>query len=175
MLSLFFTIDIRRNKTNQMLIYIFFFIICELMLLTITFVHEIGHAIFILLFKGKIKTISIGKGATIFTIGKIEIKKKFWYGGLCLSEDSFSKLSIVSRILIILGGILMNIFFAIIFYYLHLITKGQISIYYMTYSVLNFMYAVKNLIPVTKNGINYDGKQLYLILKYGKSSVFSKE
>ena len=54
----------------------------------ITFIHELGHALFVLLFGKEVREISLGYGKDLVRIKKFVVKRSFgWNGGYCSWEN----------------------------------------------------------------------------------------
>lgn len=51
-----------------------------------TFIHELGHALFVKLFGGKVIQVEIGTGPVLFQIGSVAFKRMFFLGGFCIFE-----------------------------------------------------------------------------------------
>lgn len=66
-------------------------------------------------------------------------------------------------------GKFINAVLCCIFYCLHKNSNGLIATYCMIFNGLNFIYFIQKLIPIIDKYLtNYDGKDLYLILKNKK-------
>ncbi len=139
----------------------------------IILLHELGHAFFAKLFGNKNIKITIGSGKPILNLKFIEIRKiYFWFGNYNSSRDK--EISKLKKILILSGGALVNLITATTLWILlenKIIEYNFLIPIFISYS---FYVGIGTLIPITYyNGTNSDGKQIYQILKYGKSNFYN--
>lgn len=155
-----------------------------IMLPLILLIHECGHAFFAKLFGGKVTDITIGYGKLIYSKGILNIKSWYFVYGHCFWKDLKTN-SKISKILIILGGIIFNVLsMAFVFIpYLILYPKYNIddtvvfATIFHTFLEYSFSFVVFNLIPfrIPIFRMDNDGLQLYKLIKYGYSNTFIDE
>jgi len=145
----------------------------------ILIIHECGHAFFAKLFGGKVTNITIGYGKKIYSKGILEIKLWYFINGFCSYKDLKTN-SKASKIIIILGGIIFNVFsMALVFIPAFILypsynidnTVVLASIFH-TFLEFSLMFVVFNSLPIKIFGMNSDGLQLYQLIRYGKSSFY---
>ncbi|WP_189603722.1 site-2 protease family protein [Salinimicrobium marinum] len=85
-----------------------FFLAFFLVMPLISILHEGGHVFFAWLFGGKNIKVSLGTGKPIFQWGMLEVRKYYFWYGLCIFENLRIKRK-WSNILIFFGGSLFNI------------------------------------------------------------------
>ncbi|TYR80761.1 hypothetical protein FZC66_10370 [Priestia megaterium] len=139
-----------------------------LVLPLVTLVHQLGHSVFALLFGGKVD-FTIGRGKTIFALGKLKIKSIYFLDSFCKYEklrwdnrfthalvyaggSIFNLLSIFA----INGLIMMNVLHTNIFWYQFV----YFSVYYIVFSLLPIKYTEDS---------SSDGRAIYDVLRYGKT------
>lgn len=128
--------------------------------------HELSHALAVILFGGEVIKINIGSGKTILKLGRLHIHQWYWNRG----DFSFKNLEndkILSRIIILLSGPLSNLLFALILYFINLkIASNDMSEIFITWAMLVFLTTI---IPSKFLGRYSDGLQIYQLIKTGKS------
>lgn len=141
----------------------------------IILIHELGHAFFNFIFGGETKKIVIGKGKRLFSIGVLEIRRWYFYSGQC-SVKSPENDSKPLKIIMLLGGVLFQLFIGIILLLLvksGIIEHGNWLDVFLSFS---FFIAVSAIIPITYlDSMNSDGKQIYYTIRYGTSQLFDDE
>ena len=128
--------------------------------------HELSHALAVILFGGDVIRINLGSGKTILKFGRLHINKWYWNSG----DFSFKNLKndrILSRIIILLSGPLSNLLLALILYFINLkIGSNDMSEIFITWAIIVFLTTI---IPSKFLGRHSDGLQIYQLLKTGKS------
>lgn len=135
--------------------------------------HEIGHCICAMLMGGKITHIRLGLGPKLIKIGLLTINIYYFAGGEFGYKDLKFK-SKKSRVFILLGGVLMNLILGIIFLLIPNPKNVMVGVLFDLATKVNFFIFICNLIPIKMNGMNTDGKQIFDILKYGKSTLWGE-
>jgi membrane-associated protease RseP (regulator of RpoE activity) len=125
----------------------------------ITLIHELGHAFFASVFGGKVNKLIIGTGRTIFKFNKFYVKTAFFLGG----EFSHTNPKInnkLSNALIHLGGTFFNLLSALILFVLTY--SGLIPNVHFANILFeaSMFFSIFNIIPLTMDGLDTDGKQL---------------
>jgi hypothetical protein len=146
-----------------------FFFAFFLVLPVITFLHEGGHVFFAWLMGGKNIKVTIGSGKVLFRLGVIEVRKYYFWYGLC-SFDNLRRNERFAYILIFSGGILFNAVAVLILIYLidnQYVDAGLIT-YQFTYFSLYFIFFA--LLPMPYPDGNYsDGKIILDLLRHKKT------
>ena len=146
----------------------------------IILIHEMGHAFFARIFGGEITNITLGMGKKICTIGILDIRILYLAGGTS-SYKNLKKDSKISKILILLGGVIFNIITmalvfvpALILYPKYNIESSLVlSTIFHTFLEFSFMVILFNILPIKMINMNTDGLQLYQLIRYGKSSLYT--
>ena len=135
-------------------------------------IHELGHALFVVLFGKEVREIQLGFGKDLFRIKKFVVKRSIgWNGGYC-SWENIDSLAWYKKILIFLGGIILNLVTATLVW---IFGDVQYADWYRSFIILSYFIAVINLFPfkfksnITK--IESDGLQCIKLLnsmKQGK-------
>lgn len=131
-----------------------------------TFIHELGHALFVKLIGGKVIQVEIGAGPVLFQIGSVAFKKMFFAGGYCSFEWPNDKtVSKFEKFLVFFGGVAMNALFIVILYFLrvHFHIKSDI-IGHLNF--INFFMIILCLVPFklsiqNNRQIISDGKRIF--------------
>jgi hypothetical protein len=142
-----------------------FFLAFFLVLPVISFVHEAGHVFFAWLMGGRNIKVTIGTGAVLFRIGMLEVRKYYFWYGLC-TFDNLRRNQRFANILIFSGGALFNALAALLV--IHLIEievlKPGIITYQFTYFTLYYIFFA--LLPMPyPDGNNSDGKVLLDLIR----------
>jgi len=143
--------------------------VCEPIIILI---HELGHAFFNFAFGGKTTKIVIGSGKKLFSIGIFEVQSWYFLYGICMGDipDDISK---VKKIIRLLGGVIFQFITGIILFLLiksGIIENSSRMGVFLSFSLYIAMSAI---IPVTyADGSNSDGKQVYQVIRYGKSRFY---
>lgn len=145
-----------------------FFISFFFILPIVTLVHEAGHVWVARLFGGKIK-FCIGTGETLFNIGSLEVKKKYFMEGWCQYEDlTYNKTW--AHVSIYLAGSVFNVIVILIINYLILIDVLPKALFFNQFAYFSFYFIFFSLIPFKNNeGKPSDGMAIYEVIKYGKA------
>lgn len=140
----------------------------------VSIIHELGHLVFVYLFKAKKTTMSIGCGDTLFRFGIIEVKRfYFWYS--CCSYEKLKYDRWISHFLIYAGPIIFTLAGAGIVNWLTL--EGVLAPSYFTYLFIYFsLYFVAfDIIPMRyPSGQPSNGKVLLDLIQYGKEKAFEQ-
>lgn len=131
-----------------------------------TFIHELGHALFVKLFGGKVIQVEIGTGPVLFQIGSVAFKRMFFVGGFCIFEwPNGKKVSKFEEFLVFFGGVAMNALLIVILYFLrvHFHIKSDI-IGHLNF--INFFMIILCLVPFklsiqNNRQIISDGKRIF--------------
>ncbi|WP_339925317.1 site-2 protease family protein [uncultured Cyclobacterium sp.] len=151
-----------------------FFLAFFLVLPIISILHEGGHVFFAWLMGGKNIRLSVGSGRPIFNWGMVEIRKYYFWYGLCTFEN-LKKNKKWSSILIFGGGSIFNMLGIIAIFYLieqEFIAENMFT-YQFTY--FSFYYIFFALLPMAYPDGNYsDGKVIYDLLR-DRSTVINEK
>ena len=142
-----------------------FFLAFFLVLPVISFLHEAGHVFFAWLMGGKNIKVTIGSGAKLFRVGMLEVRKYYFWYGLC-SFDNLKYQQRFANILIFLGGVLFNAVAALAVIYL--VENGTIEAGMLTYQFTYFSmyYIFFALLPMQyPDGSYSDGKVILDFLR----------
>lgn len=134
-------------------------------------IHELGHCMWVKIFRATVTSINIGIGDRVFSIGKLHLNRWYFQGGN-FYYNNLNKPTKVRIIFILLGGVLANfIIFCILFIFHFYVSLNR---YVYLFAIVNFYNTIFNLLPITVAGMNLDGKQIYNIIKYGKSTLYKE-
>ena len=142
-----------------------FFLAFFLVLPVISLLHEAGHVFFAWLMGGKNIKVSLGTGKTKFRIGMLEVKKYYFWYGLCTFED-LKRNERLSNILIFTGGSLFNAIAALTV--MALVEQNILESGFFTYQFTYFSlyYIFFALLPMPyPDGTNSDGKIILDMLR----------
>ena len=148
-----------------------FFLAFFLVLPAISLLHEAGHVFFAWLMGAKKVRVSIGTGDVIFSIGMLEIRKYYFWYGLCTFEN-LKRNQRLSNILIFFGGALFNSLGAIAVIALieNKVLEPNIITYQFTYFSLYYVFFA--LLPMPYPDGNYsDGKVILDLIRNKKSVI----
>ncbi len=150
-----------------------FFLAFFLVLPIISILHEGGHVFFAWLMGGKNVKISVGSGKPIVNLGMLEVRKYYFWYGVCTFENLKRKQK-WSNILIFGGGSIFNIVGIILV--LFLIKQGLISESMFTYqfTYFSFYYVFFAMLPMPYPGGNYSDGKVILDLIKGKSTIIKE-
>lgn len=105
--------------------------------------HELGHAFFVKIFKGKVKGLGIGMfGKTLFEFKGFYIKKDVLLGSI--KWDLPVNIKEYQLILVYLGGPLFNLITGLVFW---IFGNPEYKYYYDGIMVISFNLALFNLFP----------------------------
>ena len=142
-----------------------FFLAFFLVMPMISILHEGGHVFFAWLMGGRNIRVSVGTGKPIFKLGMFEVRKYYFWYGLC----SFENLRMNRRwsnILIFFGGSLFNLLgvFAVIIMVEEQLMNTNMFTYQFTYFSLYYIFFA--LLPMPYPDGNYsDGKIILDLLR----------
>lgn len=148
-----------------------FFLAFFLVLPVISLLHEAGHVFFAWIMGGKKIRVSIGTGKKIFEVGMLEVRKYYFWYGLCTFEN-LKVNKIFSHMLIFLGGSLFNTIAAIAVVALiqQRILEPSIITYQFTYFSLYYIFFA--LLPMSyPDGTSSDGKIILDLIKKKRSVI----
>lgn len=134
-------------------------------------IHELGHCMWVKIFGATVTRINIGIGDKVFSIGKLHINRGYFQGGN-FYYNNLNKPTKVRIIFILLGGVLANLIIFCVLFILHFYLS--LNRYVYLFAIVNFYNTIFNLLPITVNGMNLDGKQIYNIIKCGKSTLYKE-
>ncbi|WP_018479337.1 site-2 protease family protein [Pontibacter roseus] len=129
-----------------------------LVLPIISFLHEAGHVFFAWLMGGRNIRVTVGTGDVLFRLGMLEVRKYYFWYGLC-SFDNLKYKHRIANILIFSGGMLFNAIAAIAVMYF--VEKGTVEAGMLTYQFTYFSmyYIFFALLPMPyPDGSYSDGK-----------------
>lgn len=129
----------------------------------IILIHELGHAVFVVLVGGKVKEVSIGRGEEAFRFGKFVLYKSDWWTGFCAWED-IDSLAEYKQLLIYMGGIIFNLATATTVW---ILGDAQYADWYRSFIVASYFMAVLNVLPIYYKNLNLksDGLQCLELIK----------
>jgi len=143
-----------------------------LVLPVISMLHEAGHVFFAWLMGGKNIKVTVGSGRPIFRLGMVEVRKYYFWYGLC-TFDNIKRKERFANILIFSGGSLFNLLAAIAV--MVLVTEGYLEAGLITYQFTYFSlyYIFFALFPMPYPDGNYsDGKIIFDLLR-GKEDIIT--
>ena len=152
-----------------------FFLAFFLVLPVISLLHESGHVFFAWLMGGKKIRVSIGTGDRIFNIGMLEVRKYYFWYGLCTFEN-LKRNERLSNILIFFGGALFNALgaFAVIALIENRVLDPTIITYQFTYFSLYYIFFA--LLPMPyPDGTYSDGKIMLDLIRNKRSVIRDRE
>ena len=151
-----------------------FFLAFFLVMPLISILHEGGHVFFAWLMGGKNIKVSIGSGKPIFEWNMFQVRKYYFWYGLCTFEN-LKKKKKWSNIFIFFGGSFFNLLgvFAIMLLVEQNILEKNMFTYQFTYFSMYYIFFA--LLPMIYPGGNYsDGKVILDLLK-GKEAVIAEK
>jgi len=145
-----------------------FFLAFFLVLPIISFLHEAGHVFFAWLMGGKNIKIVIGTGDVLFRKGMLEVRRYYFWYGLC-TFDNLKRNKRFSNILIFSGGALFNALSTLAVIYLienNLLEPGMFTYQFTYFSMYYIFFA---LLPMSYPGGTYsDGKLILDLIRNQK-------
>lgn len=150
-----------------------FFLAFFLVMPLISILHEGGHVFFAWLMGGKNIKVSVGTGKPIFNRGMLEVRKYYFWYGLCTFEN-LRKNRRWSNILIFFGGSLFNLLGVLTVMILveqELINTNMFT-YQFTYFSLYYIFFA--LLPMPYPDGNYSDGKVILDLLRGRRSVINE-
>ncbi len=145
-----------------------FFLAFFLVLPIISFFHEAGHVFFAWLMGGKNIKIVIGTGDILFRKGMLEVRKFYFWYGLC-TFDNLKRNKRFSNILIFSGGALFNALSTVAVMSLienNLLEPGMFTYQFTYFSMYYIFFA---LLPMQyPGGTNSDGKLILDLIRNQK-------
>ncbi|MDN3725108.1 hypothetical protein QRD02_11995 [Aequorivita sp. SDUM287046] len=150
-----------------------FFLAFFLVMPLISILHEGGHVFFAWLMGGKNIKVSVGTGKPIFKVGMIEVRKYYFWYGLC----TFENLRINrkwSNILIFAGGSLFNLLglVAVIILIQQQLIETSIFTYQFTYFSLYYIFFA--LLPMPYPDGNFSDGKIILDILRGRNSILKE-
>lgn len=134
----------------------------------VTLIHESGHVLIARLFGGKIK-FCIGTGQTLFNIGPLEIKKKYFMEGWCQYE-SLTYNKTWAHVSIYLAGSAFNFIVILIINLLITMETIPATLFFYQYAYFSIYFIFFSLFPYKNdNGKPSDGMAIFDVIKYGKA------
>lgn len=150
-----------------------FFLAFFLVLPVISFLHEAGHVFFAWLMGGRNIKVTIGSGDVLFRAGMLEVRKYYFWYGLC-TFDNLKRNKRLSNILIFSGGALFNAMaaVAVVYFIEHNMLEPGMLTYQFTYFSLYYIFFA--LLPMPyPDGSYSDGKVIFdLIRNKGQEKTY---
>lgn len=150
-----------------------FFLAFFLVLPVISILHEGGHVFFAWLMGGKKIRVTVGTGKPLFTWGMVEVRKYYFWYGLCTFEN-IERDKRFANILIFFGGSLFNLLgtIAVMLLVENKVFEPNIATYQFTYFSLYYIFFA--LLPMPYPDGNYsDGKIIFDLIK-GKEDIIKE-
>lgn len=141
-----------------------------LVLPVISILHEAGHVFFAWLMGGKNIRVTVGTGKPLFKLGMVDVRKFYFWYGLCTFENIERK-ERFANILIFAGGSFFNflgVIAVIILVENELLDTGMLT-YQFTYFSLYYIFFA--LFPMPYPDGNYSDGKIILDLLRGKEEV----
>lgn len=142
-----------------------FFLAFFLVLPVISFLHESGHVFFAWLMGGRNIKVTIGSGDVLFCVGMLEVRKYYFWYGLC-SFDNLKRNRRFANILIFSGGVLFNALsaLAVVFMVEEEVLEAGMLTYQFTYFSMYYIFFA--LLPMLyPDGSYSDGKIILDLLR----------
>lgn len=140
----------------------------------ISILHEFGHVFFAWMFGGKNIKVSIGTGKPIFKMGMLEIRKYYFWYGLCTFEN-LRRNHRFGNILIFGGGTLFNslgIVGVLLLVKYELLETGMFTYQFTYFSMYYIFFA---LLPMPYPDGNYsDGKIILDLLRNKQTTILAR-
>ncbi|MFQ3542863.1 hypothetical protein Q7A53_02175 [Halobacillus rhizosphaerae] len=145
-----------------------FFINFFIILPIVTLVHEAGHVCVARLFGGKVK-FCIGTGETLFHIGPLEIKRKYFMEGWCQYEAlTYNKTW--AHVAIYLAGSGFNLLVILILNSLMSANILPVTLFFYQYAYFSIYFIFFSLFPYRNGeGKPSDGMAVFDVIRYGKA------
>lgn len=147
-----------------------FFLAFFLVLPIISLLHEGGHVFFAWLMGGKNIKVTIGSGDVLFRAGMLEVRKYYFWYGLC-TFDNLRRNHRIANILIFSGGALFNALAAVAVIALienNLLEPNMVT-YQFTYFSLYYIFFA--LLPMPYPDGSYSDGKIILDLIRNKGSA----
>ncbi|MER2999260.1 site-2 protease family protein [Pontibacter populi] len=150
-----------------------FFLAFFLVLPIISLVHEAGHVFFAWLMGGKNIKVTIGSGKVLFRVGMLEVRKYYFWYGLC-TFDNLRRREKFANILIFSGGALFNAIAAVVVISMieNEVLEPGILTYQFTYFSLYYIFFA--LLPMPYPDGHYSDGKVILDLIRRKASLQEK-
>lgn len=147
-----------------------FFLAFFLVLPVISILHEAGHVFFAWLMGGKKIKVTVGSGKPVFTLGMLEVRKYYFWYGVCIFENIKRK-NKFANILIFSGGSFFNMLgvMGVILLIENEFLETGILTYQFTYFSLYYIFFALFPMPYP-DGTFSDGKMILDLLR-GKEAV----
>ncbi|ARS34680.1 site-2 protease family protein [Pontibacter actiniarum] len=150
-----------------------FFLAFFLVLPLISFLHEAGHVFFAWLMGGKNIRVTVGTGSLLFRIGMLEVRKYYFWYGVC-TFDNLKRKHRLANILIFSGGTLFNAISAVLVIYLienNLLEPGMLTYQFTYFSMYYIFFA---LLPMPYPDGSYSDGKIILDLIRDKKTLEAK-
>lgn len=151
-----------------------FFLAFFMVMPLISILHEAGHVFFAWLMGAKNIRVIVGTGKSVLKLGMLEIRKYYFWYGLCTFENIERKEKI-SNLFIFAGGAFFNllgILTVILLVNNKIIEPGQVT-YQFTYFSWYFIFFA--LLPMTFPDGNYSDGKIILDLLRGRKSIIQEK
>ncbi|PPA70690.1 hypothetical protein [Jeotgalibacillus proteolyticus] len=133
---------------------------------TVSFVHQLGHSFFAVLFGGN-ASFSLGRGRKLFCIGPISVHRIYFLDSFC----KYSPLKWNNRFthtVVHLGGVIFNVGSILLINSLITVDLLDPHVFFYQYAYFSVYFAAFSLLPVSFGDNRYsDGMAVYRILRYG--------
>ena len=148
-----------------------FFLAFFLVLPVISILHEAGHVFFAWLMGGKNIKVTVGTGKPMFKLGMLEIRKYYFWYGVCIFENIKRK-NKFANILIFSGGSFFNLLgvIGVIILIENKLLETGILTFQFTYFSLYYIFFALFPMPYP-DGTSSDGKMIFDILKGKEAAV----
>lgn len=151
-----------------------FFLAFFIVLPIISLLHELGHIFFAWLMGGKKIRVIIGTGKPLFSLGALEVRKYYFWYGLCTFEN-LKRSQKWANILIFSGGALFNLlgtFLVILLVQNEILEEGILTYQFTYFSLYYIFFAV---LPMPYPDGNYsDGKIILDLLRNKKNIIMER-
>lgn len=139
----------------------------------ISILHEGGHVFFAKLMGAKNIRVIIGSGKPLFHIGILEVRKYYFWYGVC-SFEKIERKEKFANVLIFLGGVLFN-FIGTVLIMIAIekkIIESSMITYQFTYFSLYYIFFA--LLPMPYPDGNYSDGKIILDLLKGKDEIIKE-
>ncbi|HSJ67066.1 MAG TPA: site-2 protease family protein [Anditalea sp.] len=140
----------------------------------ISILHEGGHVLCAWIMGGQNIKVSIGTGKPIFQKGMLEVRKYYFWYGMCTFEN-LKRNKRWGNILIFSGGSLFNLLGVIVVIILVEQEWIETNIFTYQFTYFSIYYIFFALLPMPYPDGNYSDGKIILDLLRGKSSVINEK
>ncbi|MBD1379526.1 zinc metalloprotease [Metabacillus arenae] len=141
----------------------------------VSIIHETGHLFFAYLFKAKNHKLEIGCGKPLFEVGRIRIRRFYFWYSWCQFEQ-LKRNSRIHYILVYAGPMIFNIVAAFLvngLVYLKVLEESKFWNQFIYYSIF---FVIFDILPMRyPDGQPSNGLVIYEMIRYGKKATFQKE